>query len=173
MAKAQQCIFRRIRWFLLTALFLMFAPVSAYASEPFEVHVLDVGQGQAVLIEADDHYMLIDGGGRASSSFVVSYLKQNGIELLDLIAVSHYDEDHMSGTIGVLSAFPCGTLLLPPYAGATELYRSLAVAAVSNCCQIMRPGVGETFSLGTAAIEVIAPVRTDYANENDLSLGFI
>ncbi len=172
MTKAQQSIFRRIGWFLLTFLFLMFAPISAYAAEPFEVHVLDVGQGQAVLIEADDHYMLIDGGGRASSSFVVSYLKQNGIETLDLIAVSHYDEDHMSGTIGVLSAFPCGTLLLPPYAGVTDLYRSLAVAAVSNGCLIMHPGIGETFSLGTAEIKVICPVRTDYVNENDLSLGF-
>ena len=172
MAKGQHCIINRIRGLLLTTLFLMAASISAYASELFEVHVLDVGQGQAVLIEAANHYMLIDGGGRASSSFVVSYLKQNGIEGLDLIAVSHYDEDHMSGTVGVLSAFPCGILLLPPYAGATELYRSLAVAAVSNGCRIIHPGVGETFSLGTAGIEVIGPVRTDYANENDLSLSF-
>lgn len=174
MTKGQRGIIRRIRsrWFLLSVLFILLASIPANAREPFEVHVLDVGQGQAVLVEADDHFMLIDGGGRASSSFVVSYLKQMGVESLDLIAVSHYDEDHMSGTIGVLSAFPCGTLLLPPYAGTTELYRSLAVAAVSNGCSILHPDRGEIFSLGTAEVEVISPVRTDYANENDLSLGF-
>ena len=63
---------------LLSVLFILLASISANARESFEVHVLDVGQGQAVLVEADDHFILIDGGGRASYSFVVSYLKQMG-----------------------------------------------------------------------------------------------
>ena len=39
------------------------------------VTFLDVGQGNAVLVEQDGEYMLIDGGDREYSSFVVSYLK--------------------------------------------------------------------------------------------------
>ena len=65
-----------------------------HAAQPFELHLLDVGQGQCVLIEADGHYMLIDGGGRSASSFVVSYLKQQG------------DEDHMSGLSSSRSSWP-------------------------------------------------------------------
>ena len=33
---------------------------NVHAAQPFELHLLDVGQGQSVLIEADGHYMLLD-----------------------------------------------------------------------------------------------------------------
>ena len=146
--------------------------VIVYAAEPFELHLLDVGQGQCVLIEAEDHYMLIDGGGRSSSSFDVSYLKQQGTDHFDLVAVSHYDEDHMSGVIGALSVFPADEILLPSYAGEGELYQSLSTAAVSNGAVILHPFAGEEFSLGGATVEVVGPVRTDYEWENDRSLAF-
>ena len=154
-----------IAWILLTGFMV-------YAAEPFELHLLDVGQGQCVLIEADGHYMLIDGGGRSSSSFVVSYLKQQGIDHFDLVAVSHYDEDHMSGVIGALSVFPANEILLPSYAGEGELYQSLSTAAVSNGAVILHPFAGAEFSLGGATVEVVGPVRTDYEWENDRSLAF-
>ncbi len=142
------------------------------AAQPFELHLLDVGQGQSVLIEADGHYMLLDGGGRSSSSFVVSYLKQQGIENFDLITLSHYDEDHMSGLVGVLPVFPDGQILLPSYVGEGELYQSFATAVVSNGADISHPQVGEVYSLGNATVEVVGPVRTDYAVDNDRSLAF-
>ena len=93
------------RLLLIFTFFFLLGSVPCLA---FECHVLDVGQGQSVLIEADGHYMLIDGGGRDASSFVVSYLR--GIEKLDCIAVTHYDEDHYAGIIGVLKTMPCDLL---------------------------------------------------------------
>ena len=140
------------------------------AEEEFELHVLDVGQGQSVMIQADEHYILIDGGGRSTSSYVVSYLKQQGIEALDCIVLSHYEEDHMGGIIGVLSVFPCSVFLAPPYAGTGDLYQSLAVSTLSNGCGILHPEPGFEFSLGDAVFRVIGPQRTDYTTDNDLSL---
>ena len=163
-----RCIFTAVilfAWISLTG-------VIVYAAESFELHLLDVGQGQCVLIEADDHYMLIDGGGRSSSSFVVSYLKQQGIDHFDLVAVSHYDEDHMSGVIGALFVFPADEVLLPSYAGEGELYQSLSTAAVSNGAVILHPLSGMEFPFGGATVEVVGPVRTDYEWENDRSLAF-
>ena len=136
----------------------------------FECHVLDVGQGQSVLIEADGHYMLIDGGGRDASSFVVSYLR--GIEKLDCIAVTHYDEDHYAGIIGVLKTIPCDLLVAPPYAGEGELYESLAAGALSNGCTIIHGKSGMIFEVGDADVEIIGPTRLDYPSENDRSLCF-
>ena len=49
------------RLLLIFTFFFLLGSVPCLA---FECHVLDVGQGQSVLIEADGHYMLIDGGGR-------------------------------------------------------------------------------------------------------------
>ncbi|MFQ7552256.1 MAG: MBL fold metallo-hydrolase [Blautia marasmi] len=52
--------------------------------------------------------MLIDGGNRKASSFVVSYLKRQNVEALDYILISHFDEDHLAGAIGALYQFPAG-----------------------------------------------------------------
>lgn len=156
----------------LLFLWIILFSIPAGAAQPFELHLLDVGQGQSVLIEADGHYMLIDGGGRSSSSFVVSYLKQQGIDHLDLIAVSHYDEDHMSGLIGALSVFPDDELLLPSYEGEGSLYQSFFSAAISNGASIQFPQMGDIYQLGGATVEVVGPARFDYELENDRSLAF-
>ena len=167
-------LIRHLRKSLLFSLLfiLCLGSISSAAADTFKMHVLDVGQGQAVLFEYDGHSMMIDGGGRGSSSYVVSYVKQLGIETLDCVAVSHYEEDHMSGIIGILSAFSCGRLLLPSYAEAGELYQSLAVAALSNGCAILHPQPGDEFMLGEAGVKVIGPRRTDYSSDNDMSLCF-
>lgn len=66
------------------------------------VTFLDVGQGNAVLVEQSGAYMLIDGGNRDYSSFVVSYLKEQGVEELAYVIASHYDADHLNGVVGAL-----------------------------------------------------------------------
>lgn len=68
-------------------------------SDDFEVHYLDVGQGLSVLVRSGDHALLYDGGDRSHSSFVVAYLKRQGITKLDYLIASHYDADHLSGLI--------------------------------------------------------------------------
>ena len=59
----------------------------AEGSGRLNVHYLDVGQGNAALLESEGHYMLIDGGNRKASSFVVSYLKRQNVESLDYILI--------------------------------------------------------------------------------------
>lgn len=131
--------------FFITLWILLIITVSShshvYADGDFELHLLDVGQGQCVLIHSGECNMIIDGGGRLTSSFVVSYLKQQKIESLDYIVVSHYDEDHFAGLIGVLSVFPTKVLMVPSYAGAGNLYRSFSTTALSNeYSGLKRPG---------------------------------
>ncbi len=76
------------------------------ASGSLNLHYLDVGQGNAVLVESQGRYMLIDGGARKASSFVVSYLEKQGVKELDYLLISHFDEDHLAGAIGALHKFP-------------------------------------------------------------------
>ena len=113
--------------------------------------------------------MLIDGGGRDASSFVVSYLQQQGVDNLDCIIVSHYDEDHMAGLIGVLSVFRSDIFLAPTYAGEGDLYQALAAAALSNGCTIMHAEAGWQFRIGNANVDVVGPVG-EYTSDNDSSL---
>lgn len=163
--------FREIAIFFVTLFFMMFPGMPAKAGEsPFAFHMLDVGQGQSVLVEADGHYMLIDGGGRSSSSFVVSYLQQQGVEKLDYIVASHYDEDHISGIVGALHAFECEKILAPDYYADTEIYASYLTAAEASGAEIIYPQQGETYALGDAVITVVGPASYENTLENDRSV---
>lgn len=86
------------------------------------VHYLDVGQGNAILLQSEGQTMLIDGGARKSSSFVVSYLEKQKIEKLDYVLISHFDEDHLSGAVGALHKFPVGTLITPDYEADSNIF---------------------------------------------------
>lgn len=82
----------------------------------FQIEMLDVGQGEALLIRQGRHAVLVDGGGRRddSSSFARAVLIPNlidrGVRRIDAIVLTHPDPDH------------CGAL--------PDLIRALHVAEV-------------------------------------------
>ena len=74
------------------------------------MRVLDVGQGLSVVVRTRNHAMLYDTGARfsrdfdAGSAVVVPYLRHQGIDTLDLLVISHGDNDHIGGMPAVLDA---------------------------------------------------------------------
>lgn len=75
--------------------------------EELRITCLDVGQGDGIVVEADNRWnLLIDGGSTNKSQTgqyqILPYLKSRGISHLDGIYVSHTDEDHISGVREIL-----------------------------------------------------------------------
>lgn len=153
--------------FFYSVLLLCCGICGSAAASDFELHMLDVGQGLSVLVKADGHYLLYDGGGAGASSFVVSYLKQQGIEYLDYIVASHYDDDHLNGIVGALHVFSCGTVLSPDYAPDTDIYRSYVLAVQENGAAVTHPLPGDLYSLGGASVQILGPSSYDNAVENN------
>lgn len=138
--------------------------------DEFQVHILDVGQGLSVLIEAGAETLLYDGGDSDASSFVISYLQKEGIETLDYCIASHYDADHLSGIIGALHIFNVEALLAPDYVYDTKTYKSFMQTAEDAKLPIYHPSVGESFPLGEGCFEILGPIGTNYEDENDYSI---
>ena len=130
------------------------------------VTFLDVGQGNAVLVEQGGAYMLIDGGNRDYSSFVVSYLKEQGVEELAYVIASHYDADHLNGVVGALHAFSCGQVLAPDYVTDTRVYESFERVIKEQDIALAYPAVGDTYTL-----TVVCPKAYDPKEDNDNSVG--
>lgn len=145
---------------------------SGYSKEiaPFEIRMLDVGQGLAVLIKSGKHYMLYDGGGRSYSSYVVSYLQKNNIMYLDYMVASHYDEDHINGLVGVLNTTTIGKAITPDYETDSQIYRSFRNMLSKNGAAEEHPNAGNTYKLGSATVEVLGPDNYQYENENNYSV---
>lgn len=114
----------------------------------FSLTMLDVGQGLSVLVQADGEYLLYDGGGRGASSYVVAYLQQHGVTELEWLVASHYDEDHVSGLVGVLHTTPVKKALMPDYTTDTQIYQSMQNALAEKAVTVTYPAQGDTFSLG-------------------------
>ena len=77
------------------------------------VHFIDVGQADSILIECDGEFALIDGGNRDDGQLVVSYLEQQGVEILNTVICTHAHEDHVGGLPSVLAVYPTQTVLCP------------------------------------------------------------
>lgn len=129
-----------------------------------EVRVLDVGQGLSVLIQIDGNNILYDGGGRASSSFLVSRLQKLGIDEIEYLIASHYDEDHIAGLIGVMNTIPIQYILCPDYETDSKIYQSFCKALNDTQAEIIHPIDGDIFKKNNLSIKVIS---ADYKNEED------
>lgn len=135
------------------------------------VTFLDVGQGNAVLVEQDGEYMLIDGGDREYSSFVVSYLKEQGVDELEYVIASHYDADHLNGIVGALNVFPCKLVLGPDDTADSRVYESFLDVIEEKDIELVYPAVGDTYTLGDAEFTVVCPDSYDASDANDNSVG--
>ncbi len=135
----------------------------------FEVHFLDVGQGDAALVLCDGEAMLIDGGGRASSSFLYSYLQSNEIEYLDYVVATHAHEDHVGGLAGALNYADVGTVLCSATEYDSDTFRSFVKYMEKQGKQIEIPETGDSFPLGSAEVTVVS-ADTDAPEINDRSL---
>lgn len=83
--------------------------VSVTAGQEMRVHFIDVGQGDSIFIESPNgKTMLVDGGVKGAGQKVVSYLKELGVNKLDIVVATHPDADHIGGLIPVLNSIDIG-----------------------------------------------------------------
>jgi competence protein ComEC len=91
---------------------LVAAPVAPQRG--FWLTAIDIGQGNAVLVETAHHRLLYDtgpawpSGSDAGSRVILPYLRARGIDRLDGLVVSHADLDHAGGAASVLAGMPVG-----------------------------------------------------------------
>lgn len=85
--------------------------------------VLDVGQGQCLLLQSQGKTFLVDCGGdtdREAADRAAEQLLSQGIRRLDAVIVTHLDRDHAGGVELLLSRVDTRVLVLPPEPGTPE-----------------------------------------------------
>lgn len=133
------------------------------------IHFLDVGQGLSVLVQSNGENLVYDGGDRGESSFVVSYLQQQGVTDIKYLISSHYDEDHVAGLVGCINAFNVENAIGADYVQDTKIYQSFIDGVVSKGLEIQHPKVGTEYQFGTGKFTVLSPASIG-SNDNDNSV---
>jgi competence protein ComEC len=145
-----------------------------------QVTVMDVGQGDAILVTLPGGTtMLVDSGGFTRSDFdvggrvVAPAVRALGFLKIDVLAITHAHGDHLGGALTVLDAFAPRAVWLgrmPPGDPAVE---ALARRAAERGIPVLTPRRGVTLSVGGARLEVLNPgpgVRAAGGAANDDSL---
>ena len=79
--------------------------VTQYNSEDeLQIHIIDVGQAESILIVQDGFTMLVDSGDNFTGDDVVKYIKNLGIDKIDIFLITHFHRDHAGGAHKIISS---------------------------------------------------------------------
>ena len=137
--------------------------------DDLEVKVLDVGQGQCVLLASGSSFTLVDCGSgnhwKDPGETAARHLRAMGCYHLERLILTHYDSDHISGVESLLARMGVERILVPDAEddGIAELARSHGVPVETVEERRELP-------LGRAALTVLPPVGTGGDNERGLSV---
>ncbi len=151
---------------LLTALMPMGAGAQSDNASGFELHVIDVGKADCLLIKCDGENMLIDTGYADSEDTIRAYLSEQGVTRLEYLVATHQDKDHIGGMPWVLAEYEIGTALICPLEEDSKPYMRMKAALSAEGTNAVYPTAGYTFTLGGANITVLSP-NDDLLSTND------
>lgn len=140
--------------------------------QELEVHFIDVGQGDSILVRTiDGKNMLIDSGSSEKSATVLDYLKKEGVRKLDIVIATHPDEDHIGSMSEIIKKHEIGTFYLPNKLHNTMAFESMITLLGKERIQVAEALSGDTipFSEGTEIL-VLSPEKKNYPNNNAFSI---
>ena len=134
------------------------------------VHFIDVGQGDATLIDCGETEVLIDGGDNNAGPVVVNYLKPYVEGKLDYLIATHPDADHIGGLDDVLAAYGVGEVIDSGYISSSRSYRDYITAAQSEAGCTFSYDSNRTLSLGPETVLCVIETGDDWDTANDSSV---
>jgi competence protein ComEC len=165
------------------ALIVVLAGVAVMVVEPLvtparrmtELHMLDVGQGDALAIRTRaGRWIVIDAGrvwagGDAGRSTVVPYIAHRG-GTVALFVLSHPHADHVGGAASLIAALRPGRFLDPGYVGTTPSYRTALDAVREHRIPWQRVRPGDSLVVDEVVLTTLAPDSAWAAALDDANL---
>jgi competence protein ComEC len=138
----------------------------------FEMHVLDVGQGDAILLRTDrGRWIVVDAGrmwknGDAGKSTILPYIRSRGGEVEALI-ISHAHADHIGGAVSVLHYLHPDVFWDAAFAQGSQVYATSLREAESSGTRWRRVHPGDTMRVDGVLIRFLAPDSAWTSGLND------
>lgn len=144
------------------------------SESPLEIHFIDVGQADSILIKSDGKSMLVDAGNNDDAKIITDYLKNQNVEELEYIIGTHPHEDHIGSLDTVINNFDIKNVIMPKKATTTKTFEDVVTAIENKNLSITLPKVGDKYKIGNGEFTIIAPVKEDYgSNLNNYSVGIL
>jgi len=138
-----------------------------------QFYFINVGQGDATLIQTPDgKTVLIDGG--ETDAGIVSELQSLGVQRIDLMIATHPHSDHIGGLVQVLQSFPVAKVITNGQPHTTSVYEHFLDAIAAAQAEYVEVKRGDVISLDGIDFRVLNPANNNNPdlNENSIVLQF-
>ena len=138
------------------------------------VYYIDVGQGDAILIQTpENNFVLIDAGKQSAASTVVNFLNNLSVNTLKAFIASHPDADHIGGADEVIENFDVLSIYHPGYEKDTIAYQEFIAAAQNESCPIYTDddlNPGDFINISNITSCQILHIDKNASDSNDASI---
>ncbi len=98
-----------------------------------QLTLLAVKKADAIVIQTENHCVVIDCGEKKNGDDVLAYLEENEITYVDTLIITHYDQDHVGGAAKVLKGITVGAVYAPDYLeDSTEVSKFTAALSTAG-----------------------------------------
>jgi beta-lactamase superfamily II metal-dependent hydrolase len=137
------------------------------SGDELQVHVLDVGQGDSILIVSPTgKSVLVDAGVPGSSKVVLPELNRYGVKSIDLFIATHAHADHIGAADEVIRAVPTQAVLVSGVPNTTKNYQDFLDAVQQSNAKFIQAEPDQSFDLGGGArLQVLAPIKPFFTKD--------
>ena len=154
---------------LLIVVGLVFSTQSAVSQDiPFQVHFIDVGQGDSILVQAPDGTTTLIDGGNANGE-ALSYLHSLGIQRITAIIATHPHADHIGGLIDVMDSLKVDAIWTSGAIHTTGVFERFLDAIDSHQIPYFEATQNDTITVGSLIFDVVYGQESS-SNLNNTSL---
>ncbi|MCX6142728.1 MAG: DNA internalization-related competence protein ComEC/Rec2 [Ignavibacteriales bacterium] len=135
---------------LVAVNFVVYRDVCTVGLPSLRATVIDVGQGDAILLELpNQHAVLVDTGPKVMTNdsgerMIAPLLKRKGIETLDAIILTHPHDDHVGGCKYLLENFKTSCLMISDSASQSRPYEEILTLARESGIPVVLAHAGES-----------------------------
>lgn len=139
---------------------------------PFTVRVFSVGSADCILLQNEDHAMLIDAATADLGIEIAQTLHRLGVEQLDYVIATHPHDDHIGGLSEILTRIPARQALISPMQSLKNMdsYRQLCAIFDKHSVPVHVSVAGECFYFADRAKIQILSAGVPSENQNEASL---
>ena len=135
----------------------------------FKIYFFNAGKADAILLEKDNKFIMIDTGEEDLSDDILKYFKQNNITRLEYLIITHFDKDHVGSTSAIIDNIEIGEVLQSNSSKESEYYTNY-LNSLSNKGITPTTVVGDySISLSDIDIVVNGPDKVYDSNESNNS----
>lgn len=133
-----------------------------------EIHFINTGNSDAILIREGNKAMLIDGGDNDDEDSLVAYLRGQGVDSLEYLIATHNHADHIGGLDAVVQELEVKNVFVSNGDATTKTYKDFITAMIDKNLSPSVPLEGKKFSLGNSYFEVFNTNGGADTNEESL-----